>query len=96
MTTTRPSRARVAVFALGGTIAMARKAGDTAGVAPALTGRQLLQAVPGLAGISASVEVHDFRQVPGASLAIGDIAELAAAITKQAAATHRLTATPFT
>jgi L-asparaginase len=73
------------VFSLGGTIAMARKAGDPGGVAPALTGQQLLEAVPGLAGVGVSVEVHDFRQVPGASLAIGDIAELAATISKQAA-----------
>ena len=86
MTTTRPSPARVAVFSLGGTIAMARQAGDTGGVAPALTGQQLLEAVPGLAGAGVSVEVHEFRQVPGASLVIGDIAELAAAIAKQTAA----------
>jgi L-asparaginase len=85
MTTTRPSPARVAVFSLGGTIAMTRKAGDTGGVAPALTGQQLLDAVPGLAEAGVSVDIHEFRQVPGASLAIGDIAELAAAIAKQAA-----------
>jgi L-asparaginase len=83
MTSTRPSPARVAMFSLGGTIAMARKAGDPGGVAPALTGQQLLEAVPGLADIGAAVEVHDFRQVPGASVTIGDIAEVAAAIRKQ-------------
>ena len=70
---------RVAVFALGGTIAVAP--GATAGT---LTGRQLLDAVPGLDG--ADVEVHDFRQLPGASLSIGDIAGLAAAIGAQIAA----------
>jgi L-asparaginase len=85
MPTTRPSPARVSVFSLGGTIAMARKAGDTGGVSPALTGQQLLDAVPGLADTAISVDVHDFRQVPGASLTIGDIAELAAAIAKQTA-----------
>ncbi|MGH3277532.1 MAG: asparaginase [Trebonia sp.] len=74
---------RVSVFSLGGTIAMTRKAGDPGGVTPALTGRQLLDAVPGLAGTGISVEVHDFRQVPGASLTIGDIAELAEAISGQ-------------
>jgi L-asparaginase len=71
-----PARARVAVFALGGTISMTP--GPTAAAVPALTGRQLVDAVPGLDG--SDVEVHDFRQVPGASLAIGDVVELAAAI----------------
>ena len=71
------------MFSLGGTIAMARKAGDPGGVTPALTGQQLLDAVPGLADAGISVDVHDFRQVPGASLTISDIAELADAIRKQ-------------
>ncbi|HEY6495927.1 MAG TPA: asparaginase [Trebonia sp.] len=83
MTTNRPAPARVSVFSLGGTIAMSRKPGDPGGVTPALTGRQLLDAVPGLADAGISVEVHEFRQVPGASLTIGDITELADAIGKQ-------------
>ena len=60
--------------------------GGVGGVVPALTGQQLLDAVPGLADLGAGVEVHDFRRVPGASLAIGDVFDLAAAIRKQAAA----------
>jgi L-asparaginase/Glu-tRNA(Gln) amidotransferase subunit D len=47
---------RVAVFTLGGTIAM--MPGET------LSGRQLLDAVPGLDGIDA--EPHDFRRLPSA------------------------------
>jgi len=60
------------VFALGGTISMAPGA--------MLTGRQLLDAVPGLDRAGARIEVHQFRQLPGASLTVGDIVELSAAI----------------
>jgi L-asparaginase len=85
MRITPAAPARVSLFSLGGTIAMARKAGDPGGVSPALSGQQLLDAVPGLAEAGVSVDVRDFRQVPGASLTIDDIAELATAIGKQAA-----------
>ncbi len=80
MTGSDPSAARVAVFTLGGTIAVAPAA---AGAVPALTGRQLLDAVPGLDGFGADVELHDFRQLPGASLSIGDVFDLVAAIREQ-------------
>jgi L-asparaginase len=85
MAASRPSPGHVAVFSLGGTIAMTKAPGEAGGVAPALTGPQLLDGVPGLATLGAGVEVHDFRRVPGASLAIGDVFDLAAAIRKQLA-----------
>jgi len=97
MTASHPA-ARIAVFALGGTIAMTTAPGEAGevsggaggagvfGVVPALTGQQLLEAVPGLAGLGAAVEVHDFRRVPGASLTIADDYVLAAAIRERIAA----------
>lgn len=72
--------ADVAVFTLGGTIAMATSAASPGGVLPALTGQQLLDAVPDFGGLGVRVEVHDFRRVPGASLTISDVFDLAAAI----------------
>ena len=78
--TTRPASCRVDVFSLGGTIAMKREPGQSAGAVPALSGEQLLAAVPGLAETGADVQVHDVRQVPGASLDIADVIELAGMI----------------
>ncbi|MCE7011063.1 asparaginase [Kibdelosporangium philippinense] len=68
---------RVAVFGLGGTIAMTADAGG--GVVPALSAGQLVAAVPGLAETGITVDVVDFRRVPGASLSFADIYELASA-----------------
>jgi L-asparaginase len=85
MAGSRPAGAHVAVFTLGGTIAMTKAPGEAGGVVPALTGQQLLDVVPGLAGLDAHVEVDDFRRKPGASLAISDIFDLIAAIRQQAA-----------
>jgi L-asparaginase len=77
-------RARVAVFALGGTISMTPSA-QGPGAVPALLADDLLEAVPELAATGAELVVRDFRQVPGASLTIGDVVELAAAIGAEAA-----------
>jgi len=85
MAASRSSADRVALFSLGGTVAMTKTADKAGGVVPALTGRQLIDAVPGLTNFAADIEVHEFRQVPGASLTIDDVVDLAAVIKKQAA-----------
>jgi L-asparaginase len=83
---------RVALFTLGGTIAStgqatsttgSASAGTAGGVAPRLTGGDLLSSVPGLKQAGAELVVHDFRQVPSSSLTIGDILALATAIGDQ-------------
>lgn len=71
------ARRRVAVFGLGGTIAMSTA--EAGGVAPALTAAQLLASVPGLAETGIDVAVRDFRNVPSASLSFADIHALGAA-----------------
>ncbi|MFI2204741.1 asparaginase [Streptomyces sp. NPDC020192] len=71
----------VAVYSLGGTIAMTT---DTAagGVVPALSAHDLLAAVPGLDGHGLELRLHDFRRVPGASLTFDDLTELGVAVDK--------------
>lgn len=69
---------RVAVVSLGGTIAMTAQ--TDSGATPTLSADDLVAAVPGLADSGIQVEVHDFRRVPGASLAASDLLELAAKI----------------
>jgi L-asparaginase len=86
MSSAPPPRVRVAVFSLGGTIAMTRAPGGPGGAVPALSGQQLVAGVPGLAQAGIGVEVHDVRRVPGASLTISDLGELAAIIGERTAA----------
>jgi L-asparaginase len=71
---------RVEVFSLGGTIAMTPPPGKGNGAVPVLTGRELIAAVPGLDEAGITVETHDVRRVPGASLTINDIGTLAGLI----------------
>ncbi|MFE0462970.1 asparaginase [Kitasatospora sp. NPDC058965] len=75
----------VLVVTLGGTIAMTPGPGAGSGVVPQLTAADLVAAVPGL-DRWAQVEVVDFRQKPGASLLVDDLAELAVLLTERAAA----------
>jgi len=87
---------KVALFTLGGTIASTGPAAGAGtgtvastgssqgeGVAPRLTGADLLASVPGLEQTGAELVTHDFRQVPSSSLTIDDILDLAAAIRDQ-------------
>ncbi len=77
---------RVAVFTLGGTIAMTPAAGRAEGAVPALAATELLASVPGLGGTGADITVHEFRRVPGAALTIEDVLELAACVEREIAA----------
>lgn len=78
----------VAVFSLGGTIAMTTDPA-TGGVVPALSAADLLAAVPALATSGITLDVHDFRRLPGASLTFGDLSALSDALAAAfAAGTH--------
>jgi L-asparaginase len=64
---------RVAVFALGGTIASSADSGEAATVR--ITGPELLRSVPEASGIAA-IEVHTPRMVPSGDLRLPDLFEL--------------------
>lgn len=67
--------AKLAVFFLGGTIAMA---GHRDGVVHRLDGAALMSAVPQLADLDAVIDAYDFRALPGACLSFDDILQLVA------------------
>lgn len=69
----------VAVFSLGGTIAMTTDP-ESGGVVPTLSGQDLLAAAPGLDGHGVELLVRDFRRVPSASLTFEDLVELGSAV----------------
>ncbi|WP_343955652.1 asparaginase, partial [Nonomuraea longicatena] len=71
------SPTRIAVFSLGGTIAMTP---DANGVVPTLTATELLASVPGLEALAVELDVHTFRQLPGASLSFSDLVDLTKAM----------------
>ncbi|MFI7097583.1 asparaginase [Streptomyces lydicus] len=72
----------VAVFALGGTIATSSDPA-TGGVVPALSCEELLESVPGLRSLGVALRIHEFRQVPSASLTLDDLNALHSAIKEE-------------
>jgi L-asparaginase len=68
---------RVAVFALGGTIASSADSGRAATVR--ITGSELLGSVPGASEIAA-IEVHTLSMVPSGDLRLPDLFELRSAL----------------
>jgi L-asparaginase len=68
---------RVLLISTGGTITMTGSAGS--GIAPTLTGEDLVRAVPALAH-RADLEVVSYSTLPGASLALGDLVRVGALI----------------
>lgn len=71
---------RIAVLALGGTVASV-PAADGQGVVPRLTPAQLLAAVPGIEAVAA-LDARTFRQLPSGDLGFADIAALAQELTR--------------
>lgn len=71
----------VALFTLGGTIAMAGT-GHGGGVVFRLTGSELTAAVPGLDTLDVRLDVHDTHAVPSANLTFPQILELVAAASR--------------
>ena len=79
------ARPRVAVFTLGGTIAMVPAASADAAV-PALSAADLLASVPGLGQAGIDITLNDFRRLPSASLSIEDVLGLAGSVAGELAA----------
>ena len=65
---------RVAVLSLGGTISSTQGAGP--GVAPTLSGEELVEMVPEISGV-AKIEVAQLRKVAGSELTLEDVVPLA-------------------
>ena len=74
------ARARVTVFAVGGTIASTGVQASTTGpVTPSLSGVDLVQSLPQLDEV-ATVGVREFRQMPSCDLSFQDVQELVALV----------------
>ena len=72
---------KVAVLSLGGTIS-STDTGDGSGVAPSLSGEDLVEDVPEISEV-AEVSADSFRQVPGSELTLDDLVELSAEIKRR-------------
>lgn len=70
----------VAVLSLGGTISSTDTGGN--GVAPSLSGEDLVEDVPEIADV-AEVSAESFRQIPGSELTLDDLVELSAEIKRR-------------
>ncbi|MFL5384274.1 MAG: asparaginase [Longimicrobiaceae bacterium] len=75
---------RVLLLATGGTISMKQDAG-AGGAVPRLTGREILEAVPGVEQVAA-LEVREFGRYPGPHMTIERMWELRAAVLEAFAA----------
>jgi L-asparaginase len=75
---------RVAVLAMGGTIAMTPAAGG--GVVPTLTADDIVAAVPGLAELGLEITTRTLFSLPSPSITFAHLAELVAAIREEVAA----------
>ncbi|HEU5472798.1 MAG TPA: asparaginase [Actinophytocola sp.] len=75
---------KVAVIAMGGTIAMTPDGGG--GVVPTLTAADVLAVVPGLADLGVEITTHSLWSLPSPSITFAHLAGLTAAIAEQIAA----------
>ncbi|MET9394589.1 asparaginase [Streptomyces sp. NPDC006624] len=82
ISTPRSQRPTVLVLSLGGTIAMSAPSGGS-GATPRLAAADLVASVPELAD-AATLELQDFRQIPGAWLEIDDIVAIAELLNQRA------------
>ncbi|MFD7919602.1 asparaginase [Streptomyces sp. NPDC059740] len=82
ISTPRSQCPTVLVLSLGGTIAMSAPSGGS-GATPRLAAADLVASVPELAD-AATLELQDFRQIPGAWLEIDDIVAMAELLNQRA------------
>ena len=74
-----PTRAKVVVLALGGTIASSLASPEARGITPSLGVAKLLASIPAL-GTAADVDGVDFRRMPSGDLTFVDLVALSGAI----------------